>query len=773
MTSTTKDLPPSTPHPESVRHPSRRWGFLHQSREKQVQLLLDWLHPDLRDLPGITWENVPGSVICYFVRTVKKAPHAPHLALVVGNAQKGTAVETLRGMVSRLHCLFSFLQKHCNVGDDFQLTREVWERYVSLTPKKASRRETLVAYSAATEVHLAEFVEQLDTVTRLKLAPYLLPRLPARFLEQYGGSREIFLTQQKRRKEKSDILVPLHSILVALIQFRKQEAQRLLLAFHEAVRRADAGEALPFEFSYNETLVEASPDAQTVAEFRLEKKPVLLTFKLWNRQAWTLHHPDDFSRTVRQSAEKGINSYKPETERYFVEYLGDPAQLLWFGDIIQNGLVRHFSATLSRKNKLSEKDLQRRSLAQSFGASHGFATERANLLAPSGGFAIWLARYVYPRFHVMVFEPESLYRGVLYASALATLVLTNGSRLSELLQVSADRFKGHVYEAQKSGEESQHVIWLQHLLPKGRKTEAERQLFPICPQAYELLREIGSLLKEAYGDIPAVSPHPANKKAEDLLPERYLFQWAASPDGREGTLAPRDVPTLLRFILHGLEFRTKQGERFTVSTHLLRHVMATVARHEYEVPAEVVAFVLHHQQSDLPVPMATEYYSRMPEEQQLKILAEFLIELEEQAANVLLNVPKERTLEQMDEDLRDVFERWQTLLETAFGFCGCTGLCPRGYHRSLCLGCPHLIPDPRKQGSAVKWRASYARQAEELEAEGATVDARQARLQVQELEDLINSMSVLQQAIDDGTRQPVFLQLPSAPYDTVVVDAQA
>jgi hypothetical protein len=149
------------------------------------------------------------------------------------------------------------------------------------------------------------------------------------------------------------------------------------------------------------------------------------------------------------------------------------------------------------------------------------------------------------------------------------------------------------------------------------------------------------------------------------------------------------------------------------------------------------------------------------------------MDLEEQAAIVLLNVPNERTLEQMDEDLRDVFDRWQTLLETTFGFCGYVNLCPRGYHRSLCIGYPHLIPDPRKKESAVKWRESYARQAQELKAEGATVDARQAQLQAQELDDLINSMDMMQQAIDDGQRQPTFLQLPSAPYETAVIDAQA
>jgi len=186
---------------------------------------------------------------------------------------------------------------------------------------------------------------------------------------------------------------------------------------------------------------------------------------------------------------------------------------------------------------------------------------------------------------------------------------------------------------------------------------------------------------------------------------------------------------------------------------------------------EVIASVLHHHQKGLAIPVATEYYSEMTEDQRLVALAEFMGELETQAASLLLSLPDERTIAQMDEDLREVFERWHVLLETAFGFCGRVGLCPRGYARNLCIGCPHLVPDPRKRENAVKWRASYARQAEELEAAGELVDARQVRLQVQELDTHLNEMDILQQAIEDGTRQPVFLQLPAASYEGVIVDA--
>jgi hypothetical protein len=123
--------------------------------------------------------------------------------------------------------------------------------------------------------------------------------------------------------------------------------------------------------------------------------------------------------------------------------------------------------------------------------------------------------------------------------------------MCELLQVSADRFKVRPYmvksDGQSTGEE--RVMHLQWLLPKGKRTEAERKLFPISNWSWELLCEIAMELKHAHqGRIPVVRPHPANTKAEDLSPERYLFQWNANPDGKLGAFDPQDVASLLRFM---------------------------------------------------------------------------------------------------------------------------------------------------------------------------------------------------------------------------------
>ena len=72
--------------------------------------------------------------------------------------------------------------------------------------------------------------------------------------------------------------------------------------------------------------------------------------------------------------------------------------------------------------------------------------------------------------------------------------------------------------------------------------------------------------------------------------------------------------------------------------------------------------------------------------------------------------------------------------------------------------------DPRKRKNAVHWRNAYAQYALDLQEKGSTVDARQLRLHVQDLERHINEMDILQQAIEDGRRKPLFLLLPSASY---------
>ena len=229
--------------------------------------------------------------------------------------------------------------------------------------------------------------------------------------------------------------------------------------------------------------------ARMVADVRLEKRTVVLGFKLWNRRTWVNHHPQDFTRNPRRSARRGTHAYHPKTDQYFVEYLGNAADLLWFGDLIANDVLMglNIRREQTRGKEHDVRKQSRRAYARSIGVPRGFSTERPGLLTPAGSLNKWLQDQVRKHSGALVFEPVSLFRGCLFGSALATIALTNGSRVNELLQVSADRFKVHPYKEKIPGRptDKERVIWLQYLLPKGKKTEAERQLFPISPQSYE------------------------------------------------------------------------------------------------------------------------------------------------------------------------------------------------------------------------------------------------------------------------------------------------
>src|SRR5262249_4115205 len=132
-----------------------------------------------------------------------------------------------------------------------------------------------------------------------------------------------------------------------------------------------------------------------------------------------------------------------------------------------------------------------------------FRITRPGLLSPAKADGLWLRRIKRP--DEILFEPESLWRGILYAAALSTVALTNGCRLSELLQMSAIRFETVAVDELKNQQPTGRKIGIlvQNLLPKGYTKESERQFFLVGELAGRLLAEIGQLLEATHrGSIP-------------------------------------------------------------------------------------------------------------------------------------------------------------------------------------------------------------------------------------------------------------------------------
>jgi len=525
--------------------------------------------------------------------------------------------------------------------------------------------------------------------------------------------------------------------------------EHLYKAFCDSRDQADAGVlSLPYHFQYTDRSIALTEDAPTIAAVSLVERNVTLTLTLWNRDSWVEAHPELYGRCSQWQRRRQLFAYAAEKEIYFLQYEGDPSDLLWCGDILATWPVLTAPAAQSE----AENGEARRWHTV-------LCLNRPGLLAPPKRSSVWFRHAMSTG--AILFEPESLYRGTLYATALAALALTNGSRVSELLQVSATRFETIVVDETRQQQPTGRKIGLlvQKLLPKGYTQESERQLFLIGEMAGRLLREIGQLLQATHeGAIPIVHP-TRSTKSEDLAPEPYLFQWEASANGRLGLLSNEDVARLLRFLFHGLTLTTRTGKPIRIAPHLLRHVLATHVRTVQNVPAEAVAYLLHHRvvlsgsTHALTIPEATAYYSRLPTAQLLAFLFEAQSTLAPSGERTYLPAPSPRTLEQMDEALRQIFEQWSLIGPTVLGFCG-AGLCVRPNHRALCLGCRFLVPHYSALPHAHTWRELYVLHAEQHEAHGHAVDAKQARQMIQYLDDLITIMQIQIRARQDGGYLP-------------------
>src|SRR5260221_1042056 len=71
---------------------------------------------------------------------------------------------------------------------------------------------------------------------------YALPVPPVDLIQSYFPVRQLRTAQQARRKAQTDTLVPLYPVLRQLVRFRKQLAERVLLACPEARRQVEAVE---------------------------------------------------------------------------------------------------------------------------------------------------------------------------------------------------------------------------------------------------------------------------------------------------------------------------------------------------------------------------------------------------------------------------------------------------------------------------------------------------------------------------------------------------
>ena len=371
------------------------------------------------------------------------------------------------------------------------------------------------------------------------------------------------------------------------------------------------------------------------------------------------------------------------------------------------------------------------------------------------------------------FDPEATYRGVLFGSAIVTLMLTADARIHEILQISVDRFVKpvRVYVVKNPDGTPKRdpttnkivtdVIVEQRLLPKGRKRDDLRLQYDVSA-ARQHLQDMTRLLKAAHGgQVPVVAYSPQHPKAEQLGAERFLFQW----NGRH--LSPMTINSLIRLVLHGVVLVDRSGERIDVTSHLLRHAAATVQRQQYGVPLEVLAEAMGHTLStDGQAPEATRYYSQMTEAQKAELRHDAILAITDDARVALRVIEPEeeakrieRLMADADERTREVLERYGGLHPVTFGHCGYPGLCVRGTTRAFCIGCPFLVRRPEYLDRVEFVLDGYLKAADAHERMGDLAGARERQRMIAELRQLWTEMQLLAEAERQGTWIPHWKQL--------------
>ena len=754
--------------------------FVRWDREDQLKAFFGWLPKALHDAPSIDWAELAPEIMGYLIRNVGNSPDAAVLAVAAGSMHGAIDQISQRAHIKQLAGLLQDLRVSTPMQDIADLKQEqIWFDWARLQERKNAARQNLVSYLAIATGHFPRYLRRLTLAEQQRMRQYALPPPPVDLSKTYFPYNQVTTRQKKERKATTDILVPLYPILRQIVRLRKQLAERTLIAIREARHRVEAGEvSLPYHFQYTDVISEVGRDARTVAEVCLKGREVTMQLILWDKRTWVTEHPKRYGDTVVANATSGIGSYTEEHNCFFVQFDGASCDCLWFGDLVEHRVFKNFTKWNTDLSPEPTDWQARWEYARKVGFSNGCVCGPRTLLDPGD---YWFGKQA-ERGEELLIDFESLYRGVLFGSALAMLALSNGSRMNELLQVSMNKERrvtrtetvlllgeDGLPQTDENGRPQTREVKLhfQYLLPKGAKTDEERQLFPLSREALRFMEEIKQMLKARHGEIPVVEPARKNTKREHLKPERYLFQWDALRASVPETIRPDDAQVLLRFMFHGLDLYTAQGKPIRVAVHVLRHVMSTHARHYRHVPPEVIAhFFLHHRLSALTgqtpsLPEISEYYTLMTEEQRFAVIRADLDEQEEMDHMLLAMVPKVTDLEQKNEAIQAAYEIWHALHPTAFGHCTCPGLCPRENDRSLCLGCSYHVEDPEKLGAALVWRADYAKQATLFEAQGNAADARQARIKVQLLDDMINVMRMQIEEESAGRYIPIFKVLPS------------
>jgi hypothetical protein len=760
---------------------------LGQLNSAQRAFLVLERYPELRALPNCNWDrlSVRSAFSVLYGESSRHFARVELTALAVIVASAGVTPAYAIDMDFAVRSVLDLLQQQFGISTPQAITLDVWEAWGRNTSLMQTLAIQLRKYAAAVNHHLADYRERLSPRELTRVGHLLVPAMPKQFRFRFVPEAEQRAVAQRKRKAKTDVISECATAILALMLARYPSMDRFIRWYRQQLARIESGElSIPVRLVYEDDQLDLprqpGPEAVSVEELRWHTDSVRLELTIWRPREFSQQRYAEWvqqtGRGTREHrlavrARSGLKTRSKvgihaDPQAYFVEVHATDG-MPWF-----MGPVADWYARLAGGQ---------RNGAPSYA---GRGTGHAGVGTP----AEWLVRYLSTFVLAdrqqersvakagVCFDPEATYRGVLFGTAIVTLMLTADARIHEILQISMDRFvrpvrvyivknpDGTPKRDPTTNKIITDVIVEQRLLPKGRKRDDLRLQYDVSA-ARGHLQEMTRLLQAAHGgQVPVVPYDASHPKAEQLGAERYLFQW----DRRH--LSPHTVNNLIRLVLHGVVLVDRCGERIDVTSHLLRHAAATVQRQQYGVPLEVLAEAMGHTLSaDGQASAATRYYSQMTDVQKAEIRHEAVVAMMDDAGLALRVIEPEdeaarlnRLMADADERTREVLERYGGLHPVTFGHCGYPGLCVRGTARAFCIGCPFLVRRPEYLDRVEFVLDGYVKAADAHERMGDLAGARERRRLIAELQQLRHEMLLLAEAERHGSWTPHWKQLPPA-----------
>lgn len=657
----------------------------------------------------------------YYMNQVSEKPWNNHLILVaLVYADRNSDIETIYKLIKtinpRLTNIFEVF--HLNEMVEFDVNIHLYEYFKGSVFRNHSNdmKSKLLSYFRSIAYITKRWVTtKLNKMQQAYFEKYLFP-MPSYDSRDFSFTKSAREQAQITRKSETDALVPLLPKIRAEGHFRWNQLNRLRQAFLKACEQAKTTNCkLPIDFHYDEP----------------ERIGERYYFRLWNKSSFILQCQDQFSIFPVNNSKYRLS----DKSHFFIEFVkaeriddGEDVESLWFLELFEKGVIGQWSRQENNEEIIKKK----RELLNSLGYGEEGSTRKPvpfysghrGIITPSTFISLYQEKA-----EGVLFEVEQLYVAATFGLLALDIFTTTGARLNELLQIN---YTKECIKTIKFDNKLHHSFYA---IPKGRD---EAESFYISDQTMKLIAKVIKLLKYHY-DTEKIPKVEYRHQRKHLFPEPkpYIFQYNYK------AFKDNTIYSCLRFLLHGLDFHTQEGDIVTVKTHLLRHAFATEAVQRQKLPIDILAKILH--QRDLGV---TAYYSEPTPSQ----VAQSVSDLHDIISDYVdLDEAVLRSPEELEKHIEEYKEKVGVFNNVVGGVCVTNHVCPI---KMQCLGCHAKIPQPEKKHELLEVIELSKDMEKRYGALGLTVDVKKTRVMRKHARNELREIELIEKYREDQGYEP-------------------